>query len=364
MVTVRVGACRAASACRETRDAAAVPVRMPRLCSAIGRVEQGQGMQERIERDLVLERMDDGRRLDQVLKERWPEFSRSRITAWMKSGQITVDGRAATPSQSVSGGERVQLSATILAHGEDQPQAIQLRVLHEDDDLLVIDKQAGLTVHPGAGTPDGTLVNALLHHAPELSALPRAGLVHRLDRDTTGCLLVAKRMAAHTALVEALAARRIDREYEAIVVGVPISGGLIEVPIGRDPQHRTRQAATELGREARTHFRVVQRFEEHALLRLKLDTGRTHQIRVHLQYAGFPIVGDPVYGGRFRRPRGASEALIAQLKDFGRQALHARWLGFDHPISGRRLALEAPRPADFHGLLRALRDASGGDWEA
>lgn len=319
-------------------------------------------MQEVIERELLLERLDDGRRLDQVLKERWPEFSRSRITAWMKSGQITVDGEPALPSQSVSGGARVRLSATLLRHGEDQPQDIRLRILHEDEDLLVIDKQAGLTVHPGAGTPDGTLVNALLHHAPALAALPRAGLVHRLDRDTTGCLLVAKRIAAHTALVEALAARRIDREYEAIVVGVPISGGLIDVPIGRDPQHRTRQAATELGREARTHFRVVERFADHALLRLKLDTGRTHQIRVHLQYAGFPIVGDPVYGGRFRRPRDASEALIRQIKDFGRQALHARWLGFEHPISGERLRLEAPRPADFLELLQALREESGGEW--
>jgi 23S rRNA pseudouridine1911/1915/1917 synthase len=318
-------------------------------------------MQEAIERELVLDRLDDGRRLDQVLKERWPDFSRSRLAAWMKSGQITVDGVSATPSQSVSGGATVRLCATLLRHGEDQPEAIELKVLFEDESLLVIDKQAGLTVHPGAGTPDGTLVNALLHHAPELSTLPRAGLVHRLDRDTTGCLLVAKTLAAHTQLTETLAARRIDREYEAVVVGVPISGGLIEVPIGRDPQHRTRQAATELGREARTHFRVVERFPDHALLRLKLDTGRTHQIRVHLQYAGFPIVGDPVYGGRFRRPRAASESLVQQLRGFGRQALHARWLGFAHPIHGQHLTLEAPRPADFAALLQFLRrEAQGG----
>jgi 23S rRNA pseudouridine1911/1915/1917 synthase len=316
-------------------------------------------MQEAIERELVLDRLDDGRRLDQVLKERWPDFSRSRLSAWMKSGQITVDGLPASPSQSVSGGATVRLAAKLVRHGEDRPEAIALKVLFEDEHLLVIDKQAGLTVHPGAGTPDGTLVNALLHHAPGLAALPRAGLVHRLDRDTTGCLLVAKSLAAHTHLTEALAARRIDREYEAIVVGVPISGGLIDVPIGRDPQHRTRQAATELGREARTHFRVVERFVDHALLRLKLDTGRTHQIRVHLQYAGFPIAGDPVYGGRFRRPRGASEVLVQQLRSFGRQALHARWLGFAHPFSGTRLALEAPRPADFAALLQALRLESG-----
>lgn len=318
-------------------------------------------MQEAIERELILDRLDDGRRLDLVLKERWPEFSRSRLAAWMKSGQITVDGVPASPSQSVSGGAQVRLAATLQRHGEDQPQAIQLKVLHEDEHLLVIDKQAGLTVHPGAGTPDGTLVNALLHHAPDLAALPRAGLVHRLDRDTTGCLLVAKSIAAHTQLVEALAARRIDREYEAIVVGVPISGGLIDVPIGRDPQHRTRQAVTELGREARTHFRVVERLADHALLRLKLDTGRTHQIRVHLQYAGFPIVGDPVYGGRFRRPRTASEALVQHLRAFGRQALHARWLGLAHPVSGERLALEASRPADFLALLQALRGESAGE---
>lgn len=318
-------------------------------------------MQEAIERELVLDRLDDGRRLDLVLKERWPDFSRSRLAGWLKSGQITVDGRPATPNQSVSGGGTVRLIATLTRHGEDQPQAIGLSVLFEDEHLLVIDKQSGLTVHPGAGTPDGTLVNALLHHAPGLAALPRAGLVHRLDRDTTGCLLVAKSIAAHTQLTEALAARLIDREYEAVVVGVPISGGLIDVPIGRDPQHRTRQAVTELGREARTHFRVVERFVDHALLRLKLETGRTHQIRVHLQYAGFPIVGDPVYGGRFRRPRGASEALIQRLRGFGRQALHARWLGLAHPVSGGRLTLEAPRPPDFTALLQALRLEADGD---
>lgn len=312
-------------------------------------------MQEAIEREMVLDRVDDGRRLDQVLKERWPDFSRSRLVAWMKAGQITVNGVPAAPSQSVSGGARVRLVAELTRHGEDQPQSISLKVLYEDEHLLVIDKQAGLTVHPGAGTPDGTLVNALLHHAPSLAALPRAGLVHRLDRDTTGCLLVAKSLAAHTQLTEALAARCIDREYEAIVVGTPISGGLIDVPIGRDTQHRTRQAVTELGREARTHFRVVERFAEHALLRLKLDTGRTHQIRVHLQYAGFPIVGDPVYGGRFRRPRQASESLVAQIRGFGRQALHARWLGFAHPLTGDALRLEAQRPADFAALLQLLR---------
>ncbi|MCU0754147.1 MAG: 23S rRNA pseudouridine(1911/1915/1917) synthase RluD [Xanthomonadales bacterium] len=315
-------------------------------------------MQEVIEREIVLDRLDDGRRLDQVLKERWPDFSRSRLAAWMKAGQITVDGIAVAPSQSVSGGATVRLLAQWARHGEDQPQSIDLQVLFEDEHLLVIDKQSGLTVHPGAGTPDGTLVNALLHHAPSLAALPRAGLVHRLDRDTTGCLLVAKSLAAHTQLTEALAARRIDREYEAIVVGAPISGGLIDVPIGRDPQHRTRQAVTELGREARTHFRVVERFSEHALLRLKLDTGRTHQIRVHLQYAGFPIVGDPVYGGRFRRPRWASEPLLAQIRGFGRQALHARWLGFAHPASGDMLRVEAARPGDFAALLQGLRDAA------
>lgn len=319
-------------------------------------------MLEAIERELVLDRRDDGRRLDQVLKEHWPDFSRSRLSAWMKSGQITIDGVAAAPSQSVSGGAVVRLVASLPRHGEDQPQAIALTPLFEDEHLLVIDKPSGLTVHPGAGTPDGTLVNALLHHAPALAALPRAGLVHRLDRDTTGCLLVAKSLAAHTQLTEALADRRIDREYEAIVVGVPISGGLIDVPIGRDAQHRTRQAVTELGREARTHFRVVQRFVEHALLRMKLETGRTHQIRVHLQYAGFPIVGDPVYGGRFRRPRSASDALVQQLRDFGRQALHARWLGFVHPVTGERLRLEAPRPADFAALLQALRRES--EWDA
>jgi 23S rRNA pseudouridine1911/1915/1917 synthase len=231
-----------------------------------------------------------------------------------------------------------------------------LRVVYEDADLLVIDKPAGLVTHPAAGNWSGTLVNGLLHLAPELATLPRAGIVHRLDKETTGLLVVARTLAAHTALVAALARRDVRREYLALVHGVPTGGGTVDAPIGRHRVDRMRMAVTGAGRPAVTHYTVTERFRAHALLEVRLETGRTHQIRVHLAHVHHPLVGDPVYGGRARLPRGASPRLVAALRDFRRQALHAVRLGLEHPRSGTPMAWEAPLPYDLAALLAVLRE--------
>lgn len=312
-------------------------------------------MQKPIERELTLCLEDAGTRLDQALAKHWSDYSRTRLTSWVKEGDILVNGASSSAKYRVNGTEQITLHAVLAVQSDDAPEAIALDVLFEDESLLVINKPAGLSVHPGAGTPSGTLVNALLHHHAGAAQLPRAGLVHRLDKDTTGCLIVAKTLPALTSLTAQLAARDMGREYEAIVVGVPISGGLIDVPIGRDAHHRTRQAVNQSGRAARTHFRVQERFTEYALLRLKLDTGRTHQIRVHLQYAGFPIVGDREYGGRFRKPKCADDVLMEQLRSYPHQALHAFQLSFLHPLTEAPQSVRAPRPAGFQALLAALR---------
>jgi 23S rRNA pseudouridine1911/1915/1917 synthase len=296
-----------------------------------------------------------GRRLDQALAELWPEHSRSRIQQWIKAGCLLVEGKASTARTMVIGGERVHLEAVIQDQTHATAQAIDIDVLYRDDDLFVINKAAGMVVHPGAGNPDQTLLNALLHLDPGLSALPRAGLVHRLDKDTTGCLVVARTLSAHTQLVEQLSERDIAREYLAVCFGVPVAGGLIDVPIGRDQRERLKFCADETGRPSRTHFRVRERFRGHALLALKLETGRTHQIRVHLQYAGFPIVGDPLYGGRFKRPKGIGADAMAQLLAFKRQALHAFRIGLAHPRTCKALSVNAPLPKDLEDLVNALR---------
>jgi 23S rRNA pseudouridine1911/1915/1917 synthase len=224
----------------------------------------------------------------------------------------------------------------------------------------VLDKPAGLVVHPAAGHADGTLLNALLHHAPELASVPRGGIVHRLDKDTTGLMVVAKTLEAHTQLVAQLQARSVSRVYEAIVQGVVTSGGKVDAPIGRHPQQRQKMAVTSTGKPAVSHYRVLERFRAHTHVRVKLETGRTHQIRVHMAYINFPLVGDPVYGGRFRIPPATNPVLVQALRDYPRQALHARFLELDHPVSGERLGWESPLPDDFVELLNLLR----GDREA
>ena len=300
-----------------------------------------------------------GMRLDQALAALLPSYSRSRLQRWLKSGQLRVDGRIGRPRDPVAGGETVSGELAPEPETEAIAQDIPLDIRYLDDDLLVLDKPAGLVAHPAAGNRDGTLVNALLHRLPELAALPRAGLVHRLDKDTTGLLVVARSLRAHTALVEQLQARRIEREYLAVVDGVPVAGGTVDAPIGRHPVDRQRMAVVAGGKPAVTHYRVLRRFRAHALLRVRLETGRTHQIRVHMAHVRLPLVGDPVYGGRTRVPPSASPGCIEAIRNFRRQALHAERLALTHPATGERMEWRAEMPADLATLVRALREDYG-----
>ena len=312
----------------------------------------------RHQRELRLPPLAAGRRLDQALADALPEFSRSRLKRWIDGGQLTVDGAVPRPRDIVAGGERIVLDAPDEDAVAPAAEAIPLAIAFEDADVIVVDKPAGLVVHPGAGNPDRTLQNALLAHDARLAKLPRAGIVHRLDKDTTGLLIVARSEAARMTLAEALAAREIHREYQAVCVGVMTAGGKIDAPIDRHPANRLRMAVRQSGREAVTHYRVIDRFRRHTWIRVTLETGRTHQIRLHLSHAGYPLVGDPIYGGRLVIPRGATPALAEALRGFRRQALHAAKLGFPHPRHGRAIEVEAPLPADMRALIATLkRDA-------
>ena len=295
-----------------------------------------------------------GLRFDQALARALPQYSRARIAAWIASGAVQVDGRPLRGKDRVLGGEQVRIRAELPAETRLGPEAIPLEVLFRDRAILVIDKPAGLVVHPGAGNPRHTLQNALLALDPKLALVPRAGLVHRLDKDTSGLLLVARTPEAYTALTGAMAAREITREYLTVCTGVMTGGGTIDEPIGRHRTQRTRMAVRSDGRPAVTHYRVAKRFRAHTLVRVTLDTGRTHQIRVHLAHLGFPVVGDPVYGGRRRLPAGATPALAEELRTFPRQALHAARLKLRHPLTGREMEWEAPLPSDMQRLLAAL----------
>lgn len=308
-----------------------------------------------IERSLTLPLDQIGLRLDVALAAQLPEFSRSRLSSWLKDEVLLVDGKPSRPRELVRGGEKISLKVQVADLVIDAAQSVEFGVLYQDADLFVLNKPAGLVVHPGAGNPDHTLINGLLHLDPELKSVPRAGLVHRLDKDTTGCLVVARTLEAHTNLVAQLAEREVGREYLAVCNGVPVAGGLIDVPIGRHPQDRLKFCADEFGRPSRTHFRVKERYRAHCLLTLKLETGRTHQIRVHLQYAKYPIVGDVLYGGRFKRPKGITPEALAALLGFKRQALHAFRLTLTHPRTGQQLVTEAPVPADMQALIDVLR---------
>ena len=296
-----------------------------------------------------------GQRLDQVAAQLFDEFSRSRLAGWIKDGRLTVDGAVARPRDIVHGGAKLVLDAEQEAQGEWVAQDIELNIVYEDEHLLVIDKPAGLVVHPAAGHADGTLLNALLHHVPDIVNVPRAGIVHRLDKDTTGLMVVAKTLQAQTHLVEQLQKRSVSRIYECISIGVITAGGTIDAPIGRSSSQRQRMAVTDGGKPAVTHFRVLERYRSHTHVRVKLETGRTHQIRVHMSHVGFPLVGDPVYAGRFKIPPAASPSLVQSLKEFPRQALHARFLELEHPATGKRMKWESPLPDDIVWLLTLLR---------
>ena len=300
-----------------------------------------------------------GLRLDQALAAALPQYSRARLQRWIREGAVRLGGRAVRARDRVAGGEQIVVEARFAADERVGAEALPLDVVHQDRELLVLNKPAGLVVHPGAGNREHTLQNALLAHDPALSRVPRAGLVHRLDKETSGLLIVARTPEVHTRLVAQLAAREIGREYLALVMGQPTGGARIEQPIGRHRSLRTRMAVRADGREAITNFRIEERFRVHTLLRVQLETGRTHQIRVHLAHVGLPLVGDPAYGGRQGRVGGEAEELNALLHAFQRQALHAQRLTLTHPRSARAVSFEAPLPVDFERLLAALRADAG-----
>ncbi len=299
------------------------------------------------------------RRLDQAAAELMPEHSRSRLQGWIKSGALTVNGKTCKPRDKVMLGDRLDLDAEPEAQVSWEAESIDLDIVYEDEHLLVINKPAGLVVHPAAGHADVTLVNALLNHAPEVENLPRAGIVHRLDKDTSGIMVVARSLIAHTSLVDQLQTRTMGREYEAIVVGTLTGGSTVDAPIGRHPRERKKMAVVPTGKPAVTHYRLVDGFAAHNHVRCKLECGRTHQIRVHMAHIGAPLIGDPVYGRhKGITVHGQSDAHIAgtnAARAFPRQALHAAVLGFVHPITKEALRFEAPLPEDMSELIDALR---------
>ncbi|WP_221800182.1 23S rRNA pseudouridine(1911/1915/1917) synthase RluD [Oceanobacter mangrovi] len=302
------------------------------------------------------------KRLDQVAAELFPDYSRSRLQQWIKDGQLTVDGKVVRGRDKLVGGEVLQLEAVLESEGTWEPEAIDLDIVYEDEHILVINKQADLVVHPAAGNYTGTLLNGLLYHCPELIHVPRAGIVHRLDKDTTGLMVVAKTLQAQVHLVGQLQDRTMGREYEAVVQGQMTGGGKVDEPIGRHGTQRTKMAVSPLGKEAVTHYRVLKKFPTHTHIRLKLETGRTHQIRVHMSHIGYPLVGDVTYAARTRLTRGIGPQLRSMLQAFPRQALHAKALSLLHPVEQEWMEWEVDLPADFKELLAALKaDAEADD---
>lgn len=305
-----------------------------------------------------------GQRLDQIAAVLFPQYSRARLQTWIRDGMLRVGGDARKPRDKAYAGECLTLEATIEPVTDRWvAEPMPLRIVFEDEHLLVLDKPSGLVVHPAAGHARGTLLNALLHHCPELERVPRAGIVHRLDRDTTGLMVVAKHIVAQNHLVAQLQARTVHRQYDAVVSGVFTGGGTVDAPMGRHPRDRKRMAVLEHGgKPAVTHYRVRRRFAGHTHVMCLLETGRTHQIRVHMAHIRHPLVGDPVYGGRPKLPKGAGPTLVTALQGFGRQALHARRLELVHPASGDSVAWEIALPSDMAALLTVLRaDAERGD---
>ncbi|MCX4188517.1 23S rRNA pseudouridine(1911/1915/1917) synthase RluD [Methylophaga sp. OBS4] len=317
-------------------------------------------MSEKIElEDFIPEEMN-GLRLDQALAKLFPEFSRGQLTKWIKAGDVSVEQRQLRPRDSVTVGERVSINTQLEIQDESwHAEPIALDIVHEDDAVIIINKPAGMVVHPGAGNHQGTLVNALLAHTPQLANIPRAGIVHRIDKATTGLLMIAKTLQAHNSLVSQLQARTVQREYQAIAIGVMTAGGTVDEPIGRHHIDRKRMTVSQTGKPAVTHYRVIQRFRAHTHIRCKLETGRTHQIRVHMAHIRHPLLGDPVYGGRFKIPKGMSESCRETVQAFRRQALHAGVLGFKHPTTGEDVSWQVDLPEDMQTLLDALvKDAS------
>ena len=317
-----------------------------------------EGQMDAIQLEGIIPVELDGKRLDQALAAMFTEFSRSRLKEWIVAGQVEVNGLRHPPRAKIRAGQHVVVNATREVREDARAEPIALNIVFEDDDVLVIDKPAGLVVHPGAGNQDGTLMNGLLHHAAALAELPRCGILHRLDKDTTGLLLVAKSQGACTRLVQDLQERNITREYRGVCNGRLTAGGRIDAPVGRHPTQRTRMAVVERGRPSVTNYRVLQRFPAHTFCAMRLETGRTHQIRVHFAHERHSLVGDPVYGGRLKIPAGTSESLANVLRGFRRQALHASRIEFRHPTTEQLLTFTASLPDDFVDLLQALADDS------
>ena len=313
-------------------------------------------MSDKIELEAVVPENLGGDRLDQVAAQLFPDYSRSRLQAWIKKGELQVDGQQHRPRDKVSAGALLLINTELEQEVGWLPQDIDLDIIYEDASILVLNKPAGLVVHPGAGHADGTLVNALLARAPELAQLPRGGIVHRLDMETSGIMVVARTLAAHHHLVDQLQTRTVKREYCAVCIGAMTGGGTIDEPMGRHPKQRKKMAVLAIGgKPAITHYRIAQRFGHHTRITVNLETGRTHQIRVHMSHRHYPLIGDPVYGGRPRIPKGASDALIDALRGFRRQALHAQKLGLIHPETGEDMQFECPLPEDMLALLAVLQ---------
>ena len=313
-------------------------------------------MNERIQQTAAVLIEQSGQRVDQVAAELFAEFSRARLQAWIKTGELRVDGAVLRAKDKVCVGSVMALDAEVPISENWSAQAIALDIVYQDDALLVINKPVGLVVHPGAGSPDGTMLNALLFHDPQLAAVPRAGIVHRLDKDTTGLLVVARTLQAHTELVRQLQARSMKREYEAVVCGVLTAGGTVDAPIGRHPRDRVKMAVVQTGKPSVTHYRVLQRFETLTHVRCQLESGRTHQIRVHMAHIGHPLLGDAMYGARLRLTKQAEESTRKLLQQFPRQALHAAQLGLVHPVTGEEMQWQCALPSDMQQLLQVLRE--------
>jgi 23S rRNA pseudouridine1911/1915/1917 synthase len=317
-------------------------------------------MTNQIQQVLQVPYEQGNKRLDQVAAQLFPDFSRSRLQQWIKDGQLTVDGKVWRGRDKLVGGEKLELHAELAPEGDWQPEAIDLDIIFEDEHILVINKPAGLVVHPAAGNHEGTLLNGLLHHCPELVNIPRAGIVHRLDKDTTGLMVVAKTLQAQANLVKQLSDRTMGREYEAVVQGVMTGGGKVDAAIGRHGTQRTKMAVNPMGKEAVTHYRVLKKFGTHTHIRCKLETGRTHQIRVHMSHIGYALAGDATYAGRTRLVRGIGPTLRNLLQTFPRQALHAKALALWHPVDGDWLEWEIDLPEDMVHLLKVLEDENRG----
>lgn len=298
-----------------------------------------------------------GQRLDQVAAVAFDSYSRSRLQAWIKSGHLTVNEQKAKPKDKLQGGECLRLDVVVETETHAQPEPMDLSVIYEDEHIIVLNKPQDIVVHPGAGVPNGTLLNGLLHAYPEVAQLPRAGIVHRLDKQTSGIMVVARSLLAHTSLVQQLQDRSLGREYEALVMGQLTGGGTVDKPMGRHPTNRLKMAVLEHNlhaKEAVTHYRLIERFPLYTHIRCQLETGRTHQIRVHMAHIKHPIVGDPVYLGRQKWLKGTQEPLKSHLAHFNRQALHAKKLTLKHPVSDEIMSWETPLPDDMQQLLNAL----------